>query len=233
VVPIINENDTVAVEELRFGDNDTLAALIAGAIGAQLLLILTDKEGLYDEEGRVVREVKQIDERILRFAKECKGAFSFGGMKTKIEAASIAMNAGAVVIIADGTSIDNVKRAVERGDVGTKFLPQRRLSSRKHWIFYNLRSCGRIIVDEGAKKAIKEKGKSLLPSGIKRVEKDFREGDAVIVVDERGEEFAKGLTNYSAKDLLKIMGKHTRQIKDALGACFYEEVIHRDNLVLI
>lgn len=233
VIPIINENDTVAVEELRFGDNDTLAALVAAAINASLLIILTNTDGLFDTEGRVVKEVKEITPKILQFIKEEKGAFSFGGMKTKIDAASIVTRAGATMIIMNGERIDDLIKAIQGSDIGTRFLPQKPLPQKKHWIFYNLRSCGKIIVDAGAKEAIKKMGKSLLPSGVKDVQKDFKAGDAVTIVDEEGEEFAKGLTNYGAKELLKIKGRHTKEIKDILGACFYEEVIHRDNMVLI
>jgi len=233
IIPIINENDTVAVEEIKFGDNDTLAALISQLVSADILLILTNIEGLYSESGKLIPLVEEINQEIIKIATGTTSKFSTGGMRTKIEAAKIATQSGTTVVILNGKKEGIIEGIFKGKDVGTIFVAKKdKLSSRKRWIMHNLKDYGEIIIDEGAKEAILHKGRSLLPSGILDVKGKFAEGDAVIIKDIQGEKLAKGLVNYSKKDLLKIKGKQTNQIEKILGYEYEEEVIHRDNLVI-
>jgi glutamate 5-kinase len=240
VIPIINENDTVAVEEIKFGDNDTLSALVAHSIEADLLIILTDTDGLYDtnpkhhKPKKLISVVEKVTPEILGLADGEGTPLSTGGMYTKLKAAEIVTKCGVVMIIANGREERILERIVNGESVGTLFLPlQGRMAGRKRWIAFNLNSCGEIVVDEGARKAILFDGRSLLPSGVVGVEGEFEVGDAVTILDEQGKELAKGLTNYSALELCKIKGKHTREIERVLGYKYFDEVIHRDNLVLL
>jgi len=239
VIPIVNENDTVAVEEIKFGDNDTLSALVAGLIDADLLIIFSDIEGLYtadpkkDPEAKLIKEVKRIDEEVEKIAKSSIIKGRVGGMQTKIEAAKIATHSGIPVII--GGEKENFLPDIFSGKkVGTLFLPQAtHLASRKRWIAYGHRSRGEIIVDRGAKDALVKRGRSLLPAGIKEVEGDFEIGDSVILLDEEKKEFARGIVYYSSKELKKIKGIKSSFIESLLGYKYYDEVIHRDNLVIL
>lgn len=233
VIPIINENDTVAVEEIKFGDNDTLAALVSQLVEADVLLILTNIDGLYSESGKLIPIVDEITNEITKIATGTTSKFSIGGMQTKVESAKIATQSGTTVVILNGKKEGIIKDILSGKNCGTTFLPKKnKLSSRKRWIMYNLRNSGEIIIDDGAKQAILNHGKSLLPAGILNIKGKFDEGDAVIVKDTQGKELAKGLVNYSQTDLLKIKGKQTTQIEEILGYEYGEEVIHRDNLVI-
>ncbi|MGQ9630912.1 MAG: glutamate 5-kinase [bacterium] len=240
VIPVINENDTVATEELKVGDNDTLSALVASAVDADLLIILSDVDGLFtgnphgDREARLLREVHRITSEIEELAGGSETIYGTGGMVTKIKAAKIATSSGAFCSIANGRLKDVIIDIVEGKLVGTRFYPGTvRIASRKHWIAYNLDSQGRIKVDDGAKAALLDRGKSLLPPGIIQVSGEFFAGDAVDIVDGNDIRFAKGLVNYDASDLRQIMGAKVKDIASILGYKPYDEVIHRDNMVIL
>lgn len=234
VIPIINENDTVAVDEIKFGDNDTLSAMLINLIKADLLIVLSDVDGFYDQDGKIISVIPTITPEIKKLAKGEGSSVSVGGMITKLRAAEIVTGAGETMVIANGKKAGIITRILEGYDEGTIFLPRSyKMSSRKRWIAYSNKCKGMIKVDEGAKQALVTRGKSLLPSGILWVSGDFEFGDAVRCVDENGVEFARGLTNYSSKEIEQIKGKRTDQIEVILGYLYYEEVIHRDNLVIL
>ena len=240
VVPVINENDTVATDEIRFGDNDYLASLVAGLIEAERLIILSDVEGLYTEDPRRnsrARIIEYVDEITPELEEKAGGSGSLvgtGGMYSKILAAKRAVNHGIAVHIISGRKEGLLRYLLEGKKCGTFFKPkEERLSSKKGWIAYGSRSKGNLIIDEGAVKALVEGGKSLLPSGIVSVEGGFDTGDAVYCLDSKGNRIAKGLTNYSSSEIAKIKGVRTSEIEKILGYKYSEEVIHRDNLVLI
>jgi glutamate 5-kinase len=239
VVPIINENDTVMVDEIKFGDNDNLAAVITLLMDADLLINLTDIDGLYDKDPRVfddatrLSEVNTIGKNIERYASDIPGALGTGGMLTKIKAARKVTAAGIPMIIANGTQPDILHRLFKGSETGTFFIPRKeRLSSRKCWLAFSLKPKGAIVIDDGAVGAIVRGGKSLLPSGIVRVVGEFNVGDPVQFIDADGTVLGNGLVNYTASDIRKIKGLRTSQIADSLGEKPYDEVIHRDNLVL-
>lgn len=232
VVAIINENDTISVDEIKFGDNDKLSAQVANLIGADLLIILSDVDGLYDQKKRRrIATIEKIDSKILSLARGAKNSTSVGGMITKIEAAGITTASGIPCIVADGKTQNVLSEIIRGEDVGT-FFPSHanRLVAKKCWIVFSSRSRGKIIVDSGAKDVLIKKGKSLLPSGIVGLEGKFKAGDVISVVDEKKKEFAKGISNYSAAELEKIKGCQTRTIASLLGYKYYDEVIHCDNL---
>ncbi len=234
VIPIINENDTVGVEEIKVGDNDILSALVASLINADILIILTNTEGLYDQQKRLVSTVKKITPNILNMAKGTKSEFSTGGMQTKLEAAKIATRSGTTMIITHGKNEGVIRRVIEGERLGTTFLAQgNRFSSRKNWL-YNLKISGEgeIEVDEGAKQALLHAGKSLLPSGILQTKGKFDQGSIILLVDRDGKKMAKGIANYSKKEIDQIKGKKSTEIEQILGYKYTDEVIHRDNLVL-
>lgn len=231
-VPVVNENDTVAVEEIRVGDNDTLSSLVAAAVDADLLLLLSDVPGLLGPDGRVVPEVSKIDSKVIELAAG-PGEFGVGGMRTKISAAQTASSCGAVTVIADGRAPDVALRVASGERIGTWFLPtEAGLDSRKRWIAFGRRLKGTIVVNEGAKEMVCNRGKSLLPAGIVEVTGSFAGGDLVSVTDESGERIARGLSNYSAEEIRKIKGRRTTEIESVLGYKDFDEVIHRDNMVL-
>lgn len=238
-IPIINENDTVAIEEIQFGDNDTLSALVASKVEADLLIILSDIEGLCTEDPRKTRKAKLIKsvEKITPQIESMGGkAGSFrgtGGMSTKIQAGKIATSAGVMMVVANGNKDKVIASIIKGEDIGTRFLPKKdKISSRKRWIAFNLPLSGKIFVDEGAKEVLLNKGKSLLPSGIIKVEGKFERGDAVSIVDSKGKEFARGLVYYPVSAIKKIAGKQTKDIGGILGYKDYDEIIHRNNLVI-
>jgi glutamate 5-kinase len=234
VIPIINENDTVAVDEIKVGENDTLSALVTNLIKADILINLSDIDGFYDESGRVVGVIPSITPEVRGMAGGEGSAVSLGGMVTKLRAAEIVTGAGEIMVIANGHKEGIITRVLEGHDEGTIFLPRSdKMSGRKRWIAYSLPCKGVIKVDAGARQALTERGKSLLPSGITQVSGDFEFGDAVGCVDESDREFARGLTNYGSDELERIKGKRTDQIESLLGYMYYEEVIHRDNLVIL
>jgi glutamate 5-kinase len=239
VVPIINENDTVATDELKFGDNDNLAALICNLAGADLLVLLTDTDGLYNCDPRehpdacLVPLVEAFDAELAKAASGRAGALGRGGMGSKLQAAKKAAAAGVPTVIANGL-VPNILTKIFAGDqVGTFFLPQaQKLKSRQYWLAYNVNPKGAILVDQGAWQALTERHKSLLPAGIVAVFGGFGKGAAVQLMDPEGHPFAIGLTNYSARDIARIQGRQTKDIEQFLGQKGYDEVIHRDNLVI-
>ena len=244
IIPIINENDTVSVAEIHlrsFGDNDTLSAMVCNLIDADLLIILTDLDGLYtadprrDPKAELISVVKKIDARIETLAGTTTHHTGRGGMYSKIQAAKVAGASGLHTYIANGLYPDTLLRILDGEAVGTHIHPPNstRLSSRKRWIGYALKARGELVVDDGARQALTIRGKSLLPSGILEVSGNFRFGDAVYCVDTSAQRFAQGLVNYGAADLQEIMGHHTSRIEKILGYKAYDEVIHRDNLVLL
>jgi glutamate 5-kinase len=239
-VPIINENDTEATEEIQFGDNDTLSALVTTLIDADLLILLTDVPGLYRrEDGKNKELVSHVDEvnSIVRSWAEPEGSrtSTVGGMATKIEAAEKTTQAGTPMVIASGEEPDVLEKILNGDTVGTYFEPRtgtEAIRGRKRWIGYHLPAKGSITVDPGALEAITQRGKSLLPSGIVDVEGQFHRGDAIKVQNENGNEFARGLSNYKSGDVESLKGCQTSEISDILGHHDYDEVIHRDNLVV-
>ena len=240
VIPIINENDTVSVDEIKMGDNDLLSATVATMAQAQLLIVVSDVEGLYtgdptmDEGARLLSEVEDITPEIEQAAGLPTSDVGSGGMATKVQAAKSAGLMGIPTIIVSGRQPDIIRQALEGDKVGTFFLPDKdRLAARKHWLRYTLKPKGSITVDEGAMQAITKRGKSLLPSGIVKVEGRFEYGDAVSLQGLNGKEIGRGLSNYTLDELRKIQGHHTKDIEALLGYKYYDEVVHRDNLVLI
>jgi glutamate 5-kinase len=238
VIPIINENDTIAVEEIKFGDNDNLSALITNLVNADLLVILSDIDGLYDKDPRLHKNAKlipHVEHITAELEKKATGTLSsigVGGMLTKLQAARKAALFGVPTILANGTTEGIFDRILQGEEVGTFFSSAGdKLTSRKHWIAFTLESRGKIIVDEGAKKAILQKGKSLLPSGVLSVEGKFRQGDPVLLLDMQNQEFAKGIVNYDSKEIHKIKGLKTIEVLSRLGYKGSDEVIHRDDLV--
>src|SRR5262245_33967895 len=244
-VPVINENDTVAVDELQttFGDNDRLAAMVANLIRAPLLVLLSDVDGLYDRppsEGGpsesaacVIPTVGQIDESIVSLVKDRATGMSKGGMASKLAAARMCTAAGENVIIAGGRRPGVLKQIVAGEQVGTLFLAQgQSVSSRKRWIGFTVPPRGQLRLDRGAGQAIGRQGRSLLPIGIVDVQGDFAKGDVVALCDANGAEIARGLSNYSAEEVRRIRGLRSEQIAAVLGHCPYQEVVHRDNLAL-
>lgn len=240
VIPIINENDAVSIDELKIGDNDTLSASVAAIVDADLLIILSDVEGVYsanpqtDPNARLLPEIADVTPEVEAM---CGGAGTIrgtGGMITKMAAARMAMNSGIVMVIASG-SRDGAVRSVLAGDpVGTLFPPrQNRLQFRKRWLAFGSRIKGHLTVDKGCAQALMSSGSSLLATGIKSVEGSFEQGNTVSIVNRDGWEIARGLINYNSEDTRKIMGAHTHEIAGILGHKPYDEVVHRDNMVLL
>lgn len=240
VVPVVNENDTVANEELRFGDNDTLAALVANLVEADLLVLLTDQDGLFDKDPRFNVDARLIDQRRVddRFLDQVAGGSSSGlgrgGMVTKVRAARLAARSGTATIIAPGFGKEVLSR-IDRGEsVGTLLLPtQGPEAARKRWLASHMQVRGRLVLDDGAVQVVRESGRSLLAVGVKGVVGSFSRGEVVSCVDGQGNEIARGLVNYAAAEADKIKGMPSGRIRDVLGYMDEEELIHRDNLVLV
>jgi len=240
IIPIINENDTVAVDEIKLGDNDNLSALVASNLDADLLIILSDVDGLFtsnpkrSKKAELIPVVDEITPEIERIA-ETGGKTGVGGMKTKIQAAKVTMKAGIPLIIANGSEENILIRIIEGERVGTLFMPKttRKMNGKEHWILFASSSKGMIKVDDGAKTALIKNSSSLLPSGIIAVEKEFMSGDTVSIVDTEGVEFAKGISNYSSSDIEKIKGLQSKDIEHILGRKDYAEIVYRGNLVLL
>ena len=240
-IPIINENDTVAVDELKttFGDNDRLAGMVAGIMEASLLVILSDVQGLYDRDPRdpqaqVVSSVDRIDERIEDMVRDRKTGISKGGMASKLATAKFVTTSGQCVVIAWGREPEILVRLANGEMVGTLFLPQSKtLTPRKRWIGFSAQPAGQLQVDDGAAKAMCAEGRSLLAIGIKGVEGEFGKGDIVSIVNPHSVEIARGLSNYNSKQVAQIRGCRSDRIEQILGQCPYEEVIHRDNLAIM
>ena len=239
IIPIINENDTVAVDEIKFGDNDNLSALISHLIDSDLLIVLTDTEGLYDRDpredpkARLIPVVDQVDGKVVEYTSKYSGEWVLGGMRSKIMAARKVTAGGIPVIVANGKKVGVLQEIIKGKPLGTLFLPQKLLLSRKkHWIAFTLKPKGEIVVDEGAKKAVTEKGKSLLPSGVVEVRGRFGIGACASLVDQKNRVVGKGLVNYSSSDIMKIRGLKTSEIEKRLEFKHSDEVIHRDNMVI-
>ncbi|HEY4715657.1 MAG TPA: glutamate 5-kinase [bacterium] len=240
VVPVVNENDTVATDEIRIGDNDNLSAQIVGLVNADLLCILSDIEGLYDKDPKKFNDAKfvplvdTITERWLQAAGKAGNVVSVGGMRTKIEAALSACSMGAAVIITDGRKQESITKIFNGEPIGTLFLPKfGRLTARKFWIAFTLRPSGAVVIDEGARKAIVEQQKSLLPGGVRAVTGSFDRGGAVRILSEKGAEIGRGLTKYSSGEVAKLAGVKTTEINDKIGFKISDEVIHRDDMVIL
>ncbi len=240
VVPIVNENDTVSFSEIRFGDNDILAAHLANMIDADLLLMLTDMDGVYEEDPRenagakIVDEVPRITSRIRNMVYGKESALSSGGMESKLRAVEIATKGGIGTVITNGKRID-LPSLLSGDPVGTYFIPfERKLKGRKKWIAFNPTTEGTIIIDSGGEAAIVRDKKSLLPVGVREVVGDFRLGSNVSIQNEEHREIARGLSNFSSEEIGLIKGLNTRQIPDVLGteSCF-DEIVHRDNMVIL
>ncbi|MGO9918163.1 MAG: glutamate 5-kinase, partial [Isosphaeraceae bacterium] len=239
-VPIINENDTISVDEIKFGDNDRLAAMVTNLLQAPLLVILSVVDGLYKTDPAtqsrtdLVSLVAQIDDSVLNLAGSSRSALGTGGMQSKLAAARLVTRAGGSVIIASGMRPNPLTRILAGEPVGTLFLAHGQTHrARKRWIGLTARPRGHFIVDAGARRAIETGSKSLLAIGIVDVVGEFDKGDVVGIRDTAGQEFARGLSNYATPDARTIRGLHTNQARAALGSALYDEVIHRDNLVLI
>jgi glutamate 5-kinase len=237
-VPVINENDTVSVDEIKFGDNDRLAALVTSLVEADALVILTDVAGLYDGDPKdgatLIPEVRDIDREARPVAGGSTSGVGTGGMASKVEAARVAGRFGVVTLVASGRRERPVSSLLEGAPDGTVFWPSvTRMQSRKHWIAYALRPAGALTVDAGAKRALVDGKKSLLPSGVRKVAGRFGAGDAVSIVGEDGVEFARGLVAFDAEEMEKIAGKRSAELEPALGYRAVEEVVHRDDLVLL
>ncbi len=239
IIPIVNEDDVVAVDEIKFGANDLLASLVVHLIDADLLVMLTTSDGLREtlENGRSRRVsfVESVTEDIMRLADGRVGSLSTGGMTSKLCAAREVMETGVAVVIADGRKSGVLRRIIAGDDIGTFLQPVsgRALQGRKRWLAFFQRPSGTLVVDEGARRAILERGTSLLPVGIRDVEGSFNEGAAVDIVAQDRSLIARGLVSYSSDDIRLIMGRKTNEIAGILGGEVYEEVVHRDNMVLL
>lgn len=240
VVPVVNENDSVAVEEIRVGDNDLLAGLVTGVAGADLLVLLTDIDGVYDADPTVHKGARRFDvidptdPAVRAAARKSRSGVGTGGMTTKLQAAAMAAELGVPSVIASGRRTGALARILEGAPEGTLVRPgAARLTGRKAWLAHATRPRGRIVVDAGARRALVSAGKSLLPSGVRSVDGRFDEGDPVAVADESGEVFAIGLTGYGADALRRIAGRRTSEIAGILGYRTLDEVIHRDDLAVV
>ncbi|HET7264799.1 MAG TPA: glutamate 5-kinase [bacterium] len=237
VVPVINENDTIATDEIQIGDNDTLSALVASLVAASLLVVLSDVEGLMTADprrqrgARLIPTVERIDARIVSAARRTVTAQGVGGMATKVEAARIATESGVATVVTGGAVQRPLARLLSGERLGTLFLPAGRFSGRGRWLAFGLVARGTLVVDDGASAALR-RGKSLLPAGIVGIGGTFDAGEAVTIADGRGQELARGLVNYSSANLARIQGRRSSEIARLLGDKTHDEVVHRDNLVV-
>jgi glutamate 5-kinase len=243
IICIVNENDVVAIdeiEELKFGDNDNLSAMVANLVDADLLVMLTDTGGLYtadprySPEAQLIHRVDKIDAEIERMASNTAGRQGIGGMATKIKAARLATSSGVNVVIADGRETDILVRISQGEDIGTFFPAQvNKMESKKRWMLSGLASKGKVTVDKGAKIALTKQNKSLLPAGVTKAEGKFHRGDIVDILDEQGKRIGCGISNYSSSDLAIIGGRHSDKILGLLGYDYGNEVVHRNNMVIV
>lgn len=240
IIPIINENDTVAVEELKFGDNDNLSALVTNLTDAGVLLILTDIDGLYDAdprnnpEAKLIPLVKSVTKEMEQAAGGSSSTVGTGGMATKLSAAKKAGKSGAATLIINGADPKNISRVFCGEECGTLILAATRsFTSRKHWIAFTLRPQGKIYVDSGAGRVLMQEGRSLLASGVVKVEGNFERGACIRICDQDGIEFARGIADYSSSETARIMGHKSLEIEEILGYRYGDELIHRDNFVLL
>jgi glutamate 5-kinase len=239
VIPVLNENDSVATDEITVGDNDNLSAQVANLIDAELLIILSDTDGFFSTDprkapqARLISTITEITPELEKLAGQTATEVATGGMRTKLEAAKILIASGQMMLIANGRKHSLVS-ILNGKEVGTLFLPQaERMASRKRWIAFSHPPKGVLVIDDGAVQAIAEKGKSLLPSGVIRLKGEFENGEVVNIQNLKGQEIARGLVNYCDRELKKILGKKSSEIEKILGYCYYEEVVHRDNLVVL
>jgi glutamate 5-kinase len=239
IVPIINENDTVVVDEIKFGDNDNLSAMVTHMSESSLLVNLTDMDGLFDKDPRIHKDarlipvVRKVNREVMRYAGSIPGFLGMGGMASKIKAAQKVALCGAPTIIANGLKPGILKKIFMGQEEGTLFMPEDvTLRSRKRWIAFTKSLKGEIVIDRGAERALLKRGKSLLPSGIRDVKGGFSLGDSVVLLNEDSQGVAVGMVNYHSGDIKKIMGLKSAEIESALGFKYDDEVIHRDNLVL-
>jgi len=238
IVPVVNENDTTATTEIKYGDNDRLAARVAQIIGADCLILFSDVDGLYtdnpkkNKETKLIEIVKKIDDKIIKYATKSENFYGSGGMKTKIDAAKICQISGCHMVIANGNHKNPIKKIIESKKC-TWFLPRvSKLDARKQWIIGSISPKGEVIIDQGAIKAISN-GKSLLPAGVKKIKGSFEKGDHILVKDQNNNECARGLASFSSTEIEKIKGTHSSKIKNILGYSSREEIIHKDDLVKV
>ena len=238
VIPIVNENDTTATSEIKYGDNDRLASRVAQIIGADCLVLLSDVDGLYTDNPKknknitLIKTIKEIDVNIKKYASKKQNLYGSGGMHTKIEAAKICQLAGCYMAIANGNYLNPIKKIFHKHDC-TWFLPKvSKLDARKKWIMGSVAPKGSVVIDNGALKAINN-GKSLLPAGVKKVNGIFNKGDHILIIDQSNIEHARGLASFSSNEIDKIKGSHSKEIENILGYSSTEEIIHRDDLVKI
>ena len=231
-IPIVNENDTIATSEIKYGDNDRLAARVAQIIGADTLIILSDVDGLYDKSKKknIIRTVSKIDSNIYALVEDKKNSYGSGGIMTKLDAAKICMNSGSQMLIANGQKLNPLKKIFENNNY-TRFVPKiSTLAARKKWIVSSISSSAKIYIDDGATKAINN-GKSLLPAGIIRVLGNFKKGENILIVDKNNNELARGLSSFSSIEIQKIKGLQSSQIENILGYSSKSEIIHKDDMV--
>lgn len=239
-ISVVNENDTVVTDEIRFGDNDTLAALVANLVEADLLIILTDQDGLFDKDPRtstdatLISRTQASDDSLESMASGSGGRLGRGGMSTKVRAAKLAARSGCHTVIASGRRQSLLRTLHEESTPATLLVADEKpMAARKRWLAGQLQMRGKLVLDSGAVSVLRSKGKSLLPVGVKDMQGEFQRGDMVVCLDEKGVEIARGLINYSAEETRKIMGSPTSEIAGILGYLSAEELIHRDNLVLV
>ena len=237
-VPIVNENDSIATTEIKYGDNDRLASRVAQISGADCLILLSDVDGLYtknpkiSKDAKLIKEIKNIDEKILNAAKKSIGEHGTGGMKTKLDAAKVCQLSGCYMAIANGLENNPIKKIYQK-NICSWFLPKiSKLDARKKWIISSISPKGELIIDEGAINALK-KGKSLLAAGIKKINGKFAKGDHIKILDKNMKEYGRGLTSFTSDEISKIKGQHSNKINDLLGYVAKSEVIHKDDMVEI
>ena len=237
-VPIVNENDSIATSEIKYGDNDRLASRVAQISGADCLVLLSDVDGLYTKnpkiykDARMIKEINNIDFQIEKVATKSVGEYGTGGMKTKIDAAKICQHSGCVMAIANGLTLNPIKKIIKKNSC-TRFLPKiSKLDARKKWIISSVSPKGELVIDDGAIKAL-TKGKSLLAAGIKKINGKFSKGDHIKILDKDMNEYARGLSSFSSDEISKIRGQHSNKINDLLGYITKSEVVHKDDMVEI
>ena len=234
IIPIVNENDSVVIKEIKFGDNDILSAHVTNIVEAELLILLSDVEGFYNDlsDPEPVEEICEITKDVIARAGGSGSIHGTGGMLSKIRAAEVIIKCGEKMIIANGKVKGILSRIINGEKIGTLFIGNEPLCSRKRWIAFNMKTAGKIVVDDGAEKALRQHKKSLLSTGVIDIEGRFHLGDAVEIVNKNGGIVGKGIVNYNFMELQTIKGKKTSQIKDILGSSYFDEVINRDDLIL-
>ena len=234
-IPVVNENDTTATSEIKYGDNDRLAARVAQIIGADLLIILSDVDGLYESilnKKSLIKKVETIDDNIFSLVDKKINTYGSGGMLTKLEAAKICMNAGCNMLIANGNRLNPIKKIIEKKTF-TWFVPKiSNLDARKKWVISSLSTTAKIYIDSGASKALKS-GKSLLPAGITRVSGNFKKGDNILIVDSNNKDVARALSSFTSEEINKIKGLQSDQIENILGYASKSEIVHKNDIVIL